>query len=305
MSAFADERFALGPVSGPFLLFTECGTMGVSPVVNRAPFLSILAALLAAAAVVVPAGNARVGALPTLFVNYTMNCTFTIVDDSGKRVTSIAPGTYQVYVQTPQVFADVDLSGIFDMTACKSFVQFQLTGPGVNLSTTLQQGDEDKDLLSANFQPNGTYTASDLNQPTVARATFSTTATGTPTPSTGAGNTSTGSSSSSKGSTQSSLVGSAVVPFRGNLAATVNASGKLTLTLKGKPVGTLKSGLYTFTVHDNSAKSGFTVQKLKSPATALTGVAYKGTHVKSIQLKAGQWTFFTPSGAKNYFIVAT
>ena len=271
--------------------------------VKRAPFLSILAALLAAAAVVVPAGNSRVGALPTLFVNYTMNCTFTIADDSGKKVTSIAPGTYQVYVITPEVFADVDLTGISDMTACKSFVQFQLTGPGVNLSTTLQQGDEDKDLLSANFQANGTYTASDLNQPSVARAVFSTTATGTPTPSTGGGNTST-STSGTKGSTQSSLVGSAVVPFRGKLAATVNAAGQIALKLKGKPVATLKTGLYTFTVVDQSAKSGFAIQKLKSGATTLTGVAYKGTHVASINLKAGQWTFFSPGGHKNYFIVA-
>jgi hypothetical protein len=279
--------------------------MEVVPMAIRAKLLSTLAAMLAAAVVLVPAANSRVGALPTLFVNYTMNCTFTIVDDSGKRVTSIAPGTYQVYVQTPQVFADVDLTGIFDMTACKSFVQFQLSGPGVNLSTTLQQGDEDKDLLSANFQPSGTYTASDLNQPTVARAVFSTTATGTPTPSSGGGNTSTGSTSSSKGSTQSSLVGSAVVPFRGKLAATVSAAGKLALTTKGKPVNTLKAGLYTFTVVDNSAKSGFAIQKLKAGATTLTGVGYKGTHVASITLKAGQWTYFSPGGKKTYFIVAT
>jgi len=279
--------------------------MGVVPMVKRASLLSILAALLAAAAVLAPAGNARVGALPTLFVNYAMNCTFVVVDDTGKRVSSIAPGSYQVYVTTPQVFANVDLSGVFDMTACKSYTQFQLTGPGVNQSTTLQDGDEDKDLLQVTFAPSASYTFVDNNQPGVTRTVITTTATGTPTASTGGGNTSSGTSGSSKGSSQPSLVGSAAVPFRGNLAATVNTSGKLTLTLKGKPVGTLKSGLYTFTVHDNSAKSGFTVQKLKSAATALTGVAYKGTHVKSIQLKAGQWTFFTPSGAKNYFIVAT
>ena len=85
-----------------------------------------------------------------------MSCTFTITDDNGRRVSSIPPGTYQVLVTTPMVFADVDLSGIFDMTACKSFVQFQLAGPGVNLSTTLQEGDEDKELLRAVFQPSAT-----------------------------------------------------------------------------------------------------------------------------------------------------
>jgi len=273
--------------------------------VKRAMFLSTVAAMLAAAAALVPAGNARVGALPTLFVNYAMNCTFVIVDDSGKRVTSIAPGNYQVYVTTPQVFADVDLTGIFDMTACKSFTQFQLTGPGVNQSTTLQDGDEDKDLLQVTFAPSATYTAVDNNQPSVTRTTFSTTASGTPTASTGSNTSTGGTSSSSKGSTQSSLVGSAVVPFRGKLAATVSAAGKIALTTKGKPVNTLKAGLYTFTVVDQSAKSGFAIQKLKAGATTLTGVGYKGTHVASINLKAGQWTFFSPGGKKNYFIVAT
>jgi hypothetical protein len=270
----------------------------------RTPFFSILATLLAAAAVLVPAGNARQSVLPTLYVDYTMNCTFAIVDDAGKRVSSIAPGTYQIYVQTPIVFADIDLTGIFDMTACKSFVQFKLTGPGVNLATTLQDGDEDKELLSANFQPNATYTAQDMNQPSVARATFSTTAAGSPTSPTGPTSTGTGSGTGTTGPTQKPLVGSQVVPFRGKLAATVDAAGKLALTTKGKPVANLKAGLYTFTVVDKSAKSGFAIQKLKAGATTLTSVPYKGTHVASINLKAGQWTFFSPGGKKNYFIVA-
>ena len=46
------------------------------------------------------------------------------------------------------------------------------------------------------------------------------------------------------------------------------------------------------------------IQKLKASAITLTGVAYKGTHVKTLNLKAGQWTFFSPSGTKNYFIVS-
>jgi hypothetical protein len=276
--------------------------MEVVPMADRAPFFSTLAAVLAAAAVLVPASSARPSVLPTLYVVYTMNCTFVINDDAGKRVSSIAPGTYQIYVETPIVFADIDLTGIFDMTACKSFVQFKLTGPGVSLNTTLQDGDEDKELLNATFQPNATYTAVDSNQPSVARATFSTTATGSPSSPTGPG--STGTSSGSKGTTQKQLVGSAVVPFRGKLAATVDAAGKLALMMKGKSVGTLKSGLYTFTIVDKSATSGFAIQKLKAGATTLTSVPYKGTHVASINLKAGQWTFFSPGGKKNYFIVA-
>jgi hypothetical protein len=279
--------------------------MEVVPMADRSRLLSILAAVLATAGVLVPVGNARQSVLPTLYVAYTMNCTFGITDDSGKKVTQIAPGTYQVYVTTPQVFADVDLTGISDMTACKSFTQFQLTGPGVSLFTTLQDGDEDKDLLNATFAPSSTYTMVDLNQPSVARAVITTTATGSPGSPAGPGTTSSGTSTTAKGSTQSSLVGSAVVPFRGKLAATVNAAGKLALTSKGKPVATLKAGLYTFTVVDSSAKSGFAIQRLKAVATTLTSVGYKGTHVASITLKAGQWTFFSPGGHKNYFIVSS
>ena len=71
--------------------------------------VSILLAVLAAAAVLVPAGSASSRdagqpALPTLYVVYTMNCTFSIVDDPGRPVTAIAPGTYQVEVSTPIMF---------------------------------------------------------------------------------------------------------------------------------------------------------------------------------------------------------
>src|SRR5215510_2422790 len=43
-------------------------------------------------------------AMPTIYVVYAMNCTFTLVDDFGKRVTSIPPGTYQIEVSTPVMF---------------------------------------------------------------------------------------------------------------------------------------------------------------------------------------------------------
>src|SRR6478735_8324189 len=121
---------------------------------------STLTALLAAAAVLVPAGGARpVAVQPTLYVDYTMNCTFTISDDSGRRVSTIPPGTYQVQIQTPVAFGAVDLTGTSDMTACKSFVQFQLTGPGVDLASTLGDGDSAFWLYTETFQPGGTYTA--------------------------------------------------------------------------------------------------------------------------------------------------
>jgi hypothetical protein len=280
------------------------------PMAARFRRFSMIAAPFACAAAVVPAGGARQAdtVLPTLYVSYTMNCTFTITGDNGARVSSIAPGTYQVFVTTPEVFADVDLTGVFDMTACKSFTQFQLTGPGVALSTTLQDGDEDKDLLKATFQPGGTYTAVDLNQPLVARAVFSTTATGAA----GAVASPTTSSSSGKGTTQADIVGSGVkpsatastAPLRGTLVATVSAAGAPKLTFKGKGVTTLKAGRYTFSVSDRSAKGGFILQQIKQGAITVTGVPFVGKRRVTLNLKAGQWFFYpTFVGAKTYFVV--
>lgn len=265
-------------------------------------------ALLALAALLVPGvalGRARVeSALPTVYVEYAMNCTFAIVDDAGKAVSSIVPGYYQVQVTTPIPFAAETVTENRDFTACKGSVQFQLTGPGVSLATTLDDGDGAFYQFTATFKAGSTYTALDNNQPSVARAVFTTTATGSPSsPALPAGS---GGSSTSKPTVSHDIAGSAVVPFRGSLAATIDAAGKLALKGKGKPVGTLKAGLYTFTVVDSSATSGFTIQRVargvKSSAIALTGVGYKGTHVKTIDLKAGQWTFFSPDGKKTYFI---
>ena len=266
---------------------------------------STLTAVLAATAVLMPplagSAGARAGVLPTLYVNYTMNCTFKITDDSGKSVSSIAPGAYQVYVSTPAIFGAVDLSGIFDMTACKSFVQFRLTGPGVSLDTTLQDGDEDKEILQATFQPSGAYTAQDLNQASVTRTSFTTTATGSPTAPAGSS-----SSGSTKGSTQGSLVGSqANASFRGSLDAIVFKNGKLTLSRNGKTVTSLKTGSWTFSVDDESAKAGFSVQVLNGKAKTITSAAFTGSHDVTLTLKPGRWSFFTPGGKKGVFFVVS
>jgi hypothetical protein len=265
----------------------------------RARPLSTLIAVLAASIALVPAAGARrADVLPTLYVSYTMSCTFTITDDSGRRVSSIPPGTYQVLVTTPMVFADVDLSGIFDMTACKSFVQFQLAGPGVNLSTTLQDGDEDKDVLRATLQPSATYTAQDLNQAGVTRTTFSTQATGSAASPAGPS-----SSVSGAGSSQESLVGSAAFPFRGSLDATVFKSGKLGLSRNGKPVTSLKAGRYTFSVDDESKANGFTVKPLRGKAVAVTTPPFVGSHDLTLTLKQGRWFFYSGAGKKTAFFV--
>jgi hypothetical protein len=274
------------------------------------PRLYTLTALLAVAAVLVPAAGAGVRqAQPTLYVEYTMNCTFTIHDDDGRRITSIPPGTYQIHITTPVVFATVDLSGIFDMTACKGAVEFRLNGPGVNVATTLQDGDEDKDDFRETFQAGATYVAQDLNQPLVARAVFTTTAAGAP--ATPASPYSPSPSGNAKGSPSKDLVGSALktYPLRGALTASVDAAGRPKLVAKGKAVATLKEGRYRTTVTDQSKKAGFFFQLLGKNggvvrSLTVSNLAFVGKRTATVTLQKGQWVFAASgNGKKRYLIV--
>src|SRR5438045_3898179 len=98
---------------------------GMGPRAGRV--LQQVAAAIAIAVALVPAGSAglRTTALPTLYVTYAMNCTFTILDDSGKQVSAIPPGKYQVQVVTPVVFGMYPMQeGQTDFYACRGVPQF-------------------------------------------------------------------------------------------------------------------------------------------------------------------------------------
>jgi hypothetical protein len=240
------------------------------------------------------AGNA---ANPTLYFMYAMNCTFTIVDDSGKTVTSIAPGHYQVDVRTPLAFGTMPNPGPgSDMTACRGAPQFQLTGPGVDLFTTMTAGCESDKIFTETFQPNGTYVAQDLNQPSVAHASFTTLASGTPivpTVTYGGGK--------GKPEVSTDIVGSLAV--LGTLNATVSG-GKPALTTQGKTVSSLKVGRYKWTITDRDPKAGFMILGPTSKApTDLSGVKFVGKRSVAIKLTAGRWTYYTNLGTVHYFRV--
>ncbi len=284
--------------------------------VRPVSILLAIAAVLAVAAVLVPAGNAGLRAdappaFPTLYVVYTMNCTFTIQDDNGKRVSSIAPGTYQVEVTTPIMFKlvvpggeAVDRPAANDFSGCKGWVQFQLTGPGVDIFTTLDSGCDAFLLLPAQtFKANATYTAQDLNQPSVTHTALTVQDAGTPlvpnSPYT---------ATSGKGTTFADLVGSKVVKaLGGTLAGTLNGGvstvGKPTLTHKGKTVSTLKAGRYKITVLDETSKGGFTIQKLGKPSVKVTGTTFVGKNSATVKLNAGRWMYSSGPGKAYYFSV--
>ena len=263
----------------------------------------VVGSVLVAAGIASSPSSSGTAPKPTLYFLYSMNCTFTVQDDSGNTVTSIPPGSYQVEVRTPLAFGTVPLSayGDTDMTACKGMPQFQLTGPGINLSTTMTAGCQSDLTFPETFQPSSTYVAVDNNQPTVAHVTLTTLANGTPTnPNVVLGAT------TSHTETSSSLIGQNIIPFRGTLTATLSAKGKPTLTDKGKVVSTLQVGRYTFAITDQDPKGSFTIlgPKMKSK-TSLTGVKFVGKHSATVTLKAGKWTYSTGFGQTHTFVVTS
>jgi hypothetical protein len=266
-----------------------------------------LAKLIAAAAAIavslVSAGSAglRTGtttANPTLYITYAMNCTFTILDDSGKQVTSVAPGAYQVDVRTPVVFGMYPTSpGQTDFYACRGIPQFQLTGPGVSLFTTMTAGCEQDKLFTETFAPNATYVAQDLNQPSLTHAAFTTLASGTSSPvavTYGGG----------KGKPQASTDIAGSLKVKATLHATVTANGALKLVSGGKTVSKLAAGRYTFAISDQDAKASFTIlgPTYTAPKT-LTAAGFKGTHSVVLSLTSGRWTYYSSLAGVHFFRV--
>jgi hypothetical protein len=289
-----------------------CDVPKVTLMANRMRLIPMLVAVVAAAAVLAPGGAAarRDGGpqvLPALYVQYTMNCTFSIVDDFGKPVTTIAPGTYEVEVSTPVMFKlvvpDGQPSSPNDFTGCRGWVQFQLSGPGVNLATTLDLGcDAFYTLPAATFKAGATYVAQDLNQPGVTRTTFQIATSGTPiVPKTPYGTT------SGKGIASQDIAGSGIkAPIKGTLAGLLDGKGKPTLRLEGKPLSILQSGRYRFSVNDLDAKAGLSLQAVGRPkVTTLSGVDFVGFHRTTVALAPGRWMYYAKTGAAHYFLVTS
>ncbi len=280
---------------------------------NRPRFILSLVAVVAAVAVLVPAGtaarrdNGGPQVLPALYVQYTMNCTFQIVDDFGKPVTTIAPGSYVVEVSTPIMFklavpqpGSANLAPN-DFTGCMGWVQFHLTGPGVDLFTTLDSGcDAFYTLPATAFKPGATYVAQDLNQPNATRTSFQVATSGTPvvpkTPYT---------PTSGKGVASQDIAGSGIkAPIKATLAGLLDRKGTPTLKLEGKVLGVLKTGRYRFAVNDLGAKSGLSLHAVGGKKVfSLSGVDFVGRHTTTVLLTPGRWTYYAQAGAAHNFLV--
>jgi hypothetical protein len=160
--------------------------------------------------------------------------------------------------------------------------------------------------------PNSTYVYQDDYQPDVIRQVFSTS---TVVVGTGAasGTGSSGGSGSAKPNTSGKVItGTPLfgadstqtkVAFQGTLAANVDTRGRLTLSHKGRRVASLSAGRYRITVLDETSKAGFLVQRQGSKPVTLSPVANVGKRTVLLRLRAGQWSFYSPQGARTHFKV--
>jgi hypothetical protein len=218
------------------------------------------------------------------------NLNLRYVDNSAVG-TTIPPGTYQVILNN-NTADDYAVDHVF-----------HLFGPGVDYKPPAGAV---QTSFSVTFQTGGTYTVQDDLDPKDIHQTI--VATNSP-GATSAATTSTATSSGStpaatnKKPTSSDIVGSQIMPFRGALDAIVYASGKLTLSRNGKKVTSLKTGKYTFSVDDESKKSGFSVQVLHGKTSSITSATFVGSQDVTIPLKPGRWFFFSPGGSKVAFFV--
>ncbi len=251
---------------------------------------------MVALAVCASAGNASAvyPGVPSIYVNYNPNCTFSMTADGGYTiapgsVATLPPGQYQVLVSMPN-----PASGYTCATP-----NFSLSGPGVNLQTVFPNQATDTDLLTT-LAPSSTYVAEDANAPGATAVSFATSATGSSTSLLPA---QARPSVPSTRSVQPDLVGSDASSARGTLRATVSKAGKVALTVGGRKVVSLQAGRYTITVEDAAARAGFFLRRGSAKPIDLARPGFVGRRTETITLTAGAWSFFAQAGDPSRFSV--
>lgn len=252
-----------------------------------------------------------------LTLDYTSSGSLEVILPSGTTLTtgspaaSIPPGIYQVVVSD-------DVSDTTD-----SVHMFELTGPGVDLQTDLDGGDDKSELFSVTLEPNAAYSFADADQAGLGAVGFDTSSTpattssppasgsGAPTPtetlsSGSGGSTPTGPVTANTSITATPSASAAASVHRGSLAATVTATGKLLLTRAGKAVATLTEGRYAVAVDDLSRTRGFILQEVTHTPIIVSGAGFVGRRTINVTLTPGQWVYYaTLLGAKTYFVVVS
>ena len=235
---------------------------------------------------------------PSLTLNVNVNGSLEAVLGNGTRIrTSSAPGA----VIPPGPYLVIVRSDVPD--SLDIFHVFHISGAGLNLSSDLLPCENPREVNTVTLRPNSTYTYEDSRHPDLARVVFTTSGDGSSSETSGSSGGPSGANYSGSVS-NSEVLGSAVVPFRGTLLGTVGSGGKLTLSRNGKSVSSLKQGRYKIAVDDKTPKGGFTIGRPHSPSVTVTGSAFVGKHTVTLRLKAGQWTFYSSPAKKHHFVVS-
>jgi hypothetical protein len=257
----------------------------------------MLVALALAAALLAGDSNAAFPGIPSIYVNYNDDCTFSMNADGGFTFTStsppgptLPPGVYQMIILMPNPPQGYSCST----------PDFTLSGPGVNSVTEFPQQATTFDFALPALQASSTYTAYDQNAPAATRVYFTTSATG----SSSSLVTTVPDQSSGKGSSQPDLVGSGITQALGTLEAGIDGHGA-TVSLDGKKVGKLRPGRYKLEAVDPTRRSGLVLRKAGHAWETITTLAFKGTKTVKLTLTAGTWTLGTlPAGGEVSFKVA-
>ena len=248
------------------------------------------AALAAMLLLLAPAARARQSVTLTLDVTFFANGQISVALPDGTPVgtTSGAPTVIPAGVYTISVLGP---------GGCTQLPLFDLAGPGVRIQDDMIGGEVTSEAHQTTFQPNSTYTWRTDNDSASPIHTFVTSSQvlGTAPVQPNSGPTSTTPLSQD-------IVGSGIVPFRGTLAGTLSASGKLTLSYKGKSVKRLVAGRYTLRITDRSSSSGFVLEQSRK-TLSLTAASFVGKRSAKVDLTAGKW-LFVASGAKPAFSIS-
>jgi len=246
---------------------------------------------VACAAFALSAPGAQAATPPPLYVTYDANGTLSVSISGGAVLSSsnaIPPGPYWVTFDN-------------EFSAERIVHKWRLLGPGVDVSTVGADLNCDSSIEQyiGVLQPSSTYTVQDDFHPAIRPVVFRTSATGSSTSGQSAAPPPAG--KAGPGVSNSDIVGSERLPYRGSLAAGVDAHGKLSLTRGGRQVSSLHRGRYTITVVDASAKAGFTLQKVVPSRLrlGLTSAAFVGRRSIGVQLGAGRWTMGSRSFVVN------
>ncbi len=262
---------------------------------SRALRLIASSAVVAGLLMLPAAAQGRMAASLSLNVDFAINGTITVTMNDGTSVGSTSGSPTVI----PAGFYTVLLSG---PGGCTAMPHFDLKGPGVVIHDNLNEGETDNFTYNAYFLPSTTYVWSSDAAPAVVH-TFVTSAVveGTPPVKVGPSGLAAGKHTTVS---SSSLVGSAILPFRGTLTGAVSAAGRLTLAYKGKSVASLKAGQYTISVTDNSSTNGFVLEKIKRVVN-ITGTVFVGKRSASVDLTAGKWIFMPRLGQTTYTVVVS